>query len=713
MRAGMKHRLSFVSNKGQEDSYVCFTAMWGAYKYFFCGDGMTILKIQHPESEFVLTKGKRRNRDTGSPDIMDLPETARAVSLKMSFVEGRPNLIPDGTMKASGIFHYFKGTDPAGWVANVPHFEDIRYRDIWSGIDLELAWAGKNLKMNWVLEQPAYVSCLKIIWAGADSLEIAPNGDLLIHHALGTIIDHAPEAYQEIDGARVPIECRYTLSNSFVVGFHLGGPLRTDLPVVIDPEFQYRTLSGGAEITSVNGIAYDTAGHAYGVGTITSPDFPVAPGMLELSLNGDNDMFITKFALDGESLIYTTYLSGAGQDQGLNLCVDEFGSAYLVGDTFSSDFPVTPGACQTAMNGPRSMTVTKLSPDGSSLVWSTLLGGTGSDAGRDIDLSDTLEVFITGEVQSDDFPVTPGCFQPTKLGALTSACACRLSADGSTLIASTYLSGPDGFQSGTGIKVTPGNDIIVAGGTDSLAFPVTPGVFQQNGTLRGSGFITKFTPDLTGLIYSTYLTGQDDGHVQIDNLALDSAGDAIVCGMTESQSFPTTANAFQSNKTGAASAFVTRINFDGSALLASTYLGGNGLETRAFGIDAGPGDIIYVTGRTEASDFPVTPGIPSTPNFIKGVFVTAFHSDLSALVFSFTIGNHIGDTGYAIAVAPNNVLYVGGSTFTPDFPVTPGAFQTDFPDDAIATGFVLVNRIIIINVSRASLRVVKAGPGEK
>ena len=435
----------------------------------------------------------------------------------------------------------------------------------------------------------------------------------------------------------------------------------------------YSTYLGGTDFDSGRGIAVDTAGNAYVVGKTSSTDFPTTVGAFQTVYGGGPfDVFVAKLNAAGSMLVYSTFLGGSGpiDESGNDIAVDVSGNAYMVGFTDSTDFPTTPGAFDTdcgtdpVCNNSNDVFVAKLNPDPSitpaedQLVYSTFLGGSREDSGRGIAVDASGNAYVTGFTTSDEFPATVGAFD-TRFGGAVSvqAFVTKLNPDPSItpaadqLIYSTSLgAGGSGRDFGRDIAVEPGCamdcNAYVMGTTDSTDFPTTAGAFQ---TVYGGGpfdvFVAKLNPDPTGptpdpndLVYSTYLGGsgfENFGGIDTGSLAVDSSGNAYVTCETTSIDFPT-ANPLQpacSDPVGnCQDAFVTKLNAAGSALVYSTYLGGTRDVNNQTGSarDVGVGIAVdtagnaYVTGQTEADNFPTTVNAfqQSPPlNSIRNAFV--------------------------------------------------------------------------------------------
>ena len=330
----------------------------------------------------------------------------------------------------------------------------------------------------------------------------------------------------------------------------------------------YSTYLGGSGVDQINGIAVDGSGDAYVAGVTSSTNFPTTPGAFQPNCAGvcniDNpDAFVTELNSTGSALVYSTYLGGSGEDSGTGIAVDSAGDAYVNGFTCSTDFPVTPGAFQTTYNSSSCVNlggnafVTKLNSTGSALVYSTYLGGSGEDSGTGIAVDSAGDAYVTGSTTSTNFP-TMNPLQPANGGGYD-AFVIKLNSTGSALVYSTYLGG-SGSDSGTGIAVDSAGNAYVTGGTSSTNFPTFDPLQPANGG-GGDAFVSKLNPSGSALVYSTYLggSGGDNGF----GIAVDSAGNAYVTGITESTDFPTM-NPFQptyggGNSGGIGDAFVSKI----------------------------------------------------------------------------------------------------------------------------------------------------------
>jgi uncharacterized protein (TIGR03437 family) len=421
-------------------------------------------------------------------------------------------------------------------------------------------------------------------------------------------------------------------------------------------------------------MAVDRLGNIYIAGTVwlTNPALP--PSQLL-----DGDVFVTKLDPTGHP-VYTTYFGGDGLDQAHGISTDAEGNVYIVGETASGNFPAI-NAVQPAKSGERDAFVCKLNPSGG-FVFCTYLGGEADDYAYAV-AADSTGVYVTGLTYSQTFPVTAGALRTTPNGGgglfPSDAFVSKLSADGSSLVYSTYLGGTKvicnggshcvpaaSHDSGQAIAVDSQGNAYIAGTTNSSDFPVTPGAFQPTCHCTfdtSDAFISKLNPSGSALVFSTYLGGTaameffpEEG---VTALALGSDGDVYVTGSTSSPDFPTTPGAYRTAlapstaSLGQTVPFVTRLNASGTALVFSTFLSSQGPgSANAIQLDSHGNS--WVTGTIAGNDFPLTPGA-----FTHG---GGFAASLAPDGSHFTYATRLPD-GFAsgdIAVDANLAVYLLG-----------------------------------------------------
>ena len=721
--------LSFERNDGQTDAQVKFIAR---------GDGYTLFLTSADAVLSLRASGKK----SGERDKVERE------TLRIGLVDGNPGARIEATDQVAGKSNYFVGKEPTKWHTNIPAYARVKYGDVYPGIDLVYYGASqRQLEYDFVIAPGADPRVIGLRFDGAKHMTLNREGDLILRLASGgEVIHHAPVIYQERDGKREKIDGRSVFKGKDAIGFELAAYDHAR-PVFIDPGLSYSTYLGGSGGDSGLAIAVDASGFAYVTGVTTSADFPTTTGAFKTTPPGGGNMFVTKLEADGSGLVYSTYLGGDIHDNfesGHGIAVDSStGDVFITGDAGNNgDFPTTPGAFQTSPSGGYSDGfVTKMSADGSSLIYSTYLGGTyhpaaGTTNSNAIAIDSLGFAYVAGDTTSGSFPTTVGAFQTANnCVSCANAFVTKMKTDGTGLVYSTYLGGsgsPYGADKATGIAVDSSGSAYVAGTANSSDFPKTVGAYKTTNSGFSDAFVTKLKPDGTGLVYSTYLGGSqpDLG----EGIAIDSVGSAYVTGYTGSSDFPHTAGAFQTAmRTIYGNAFVTKLKPDGSGLAYSTFLGGYGDTAdsvvgsvgtdHAFGIAVDSFGHAYVTGETWSSNYycagasnPIsccTGGGTGTCNFpITGdafqstdnasnfdnpgpnAFMTKMNLDGSGLVYSTYLGGsaaYNGDRGFAIALDSVGDAYVTGSAYSTDFPVTPAAAQTANagPGDAFVTKLIV------------------------
>jgi hypothetical protein len=647
--------LSFEANHGQADERVKFLSRTGGYTLFLTGDEAVLaLSVKRVGTD----RAKIAGASHAMRPSMSAPKSGGVLRMKLR--NANPVATIAGVDELAGTSNYFIGSDPRKWRTGVPTYAKIKYEGIYSGVDLVYYGNQRQLEYDFIVAPGADPRRIAFDVSGAKRIRRDEHGDLVFKVGESEIRWQKPVVYQEKNGTRNEIAAHYAITDTNRVGFELAkyDPSR---PLYIDPLI-YSTYLGGSGGDSGASIAVDAAGNAYVTGTTASTNFPTMNPLQPTYGGGAGDAFVTKFNPSGSALLYSTYLGGSGLDGGFGIAVDSSGNAYLTGCTTSIDFPtmnpIQPnyGGNNSPNGGCGDAFVTEIDPAGSALVYSTYLGGSGSDAGIGVAVDGTGDAYVTGYSGSTNFPVTPGGFQ-TSLNGPYNAFVAVISPAGAALVYSTYLGGSV-YDEGDGISVDNSDDAYVTGNTLSSNFPTTPGAFQ---TTYGGGldaFVTKFNFTGSELIYSTYLGGS--GFNWGFGVAVDSAGDAYVTG-TADGNFPITLSAFQTTcPKGPGCAFVTKFNPSGSALVYSSYLGGYIGDSIALDSTGSA----YIAGTTYSLQ-------------TKSNIVSKLNPSGSGLVYSTYLGGNDDTVGVAIAADSAGNAYVTGSTNSSSgFPVTPSAFQT-------------------------------------
>ena len=559
---------SFIVNAGQVDANVRFMVKAGKHTIFFT------------PQEVVFAAGEQTEDELTRSSVVFLRFSGANEEARVN--RGKP--LP-------GAANFFLGDDPKKWRTNVPTYAAITYQHLYPGIDLVYSGKQGRLKSEFVVAAGADPTVITMAYSGTSAMYVRDDGALVLETPIGELVEAPPLIYQTIGERRVTVEGAYCLLGNGEVTFTLGEYVLTE-PLIIDPELVYSTYLGGGGRDMGFGIAVDSSGCAYVTGGTGSIDFPTSQSPYQ-SDQGDYDAVVTKLSPSGSSLVYSTYLGGGDQDYGYSIAVDSSGNAYVTGWTMSSDFP-TQNAYQSDQ-GNTDAFVAKLTPSGSSLVYSTYLGGGDVDRGYGIAVDNSGCAYVTGYTFSSDFP-TQNAYQLDQES--TDAFVTKLTPSGSSLVYSTYLGG-GGVDSdyGQGIAVDSSGNAYVTGCTTSSDFP-TQNAYQSHQADRDV-FVTKLSPSGSSLVYSTYLGGGDDDCGR--SIAADSSGNAYVIGYTDSSNFPTQ-NAYQAS-IGGRDVFVTKLSASGSSLVYSTYLGGGDYDV-GYGIAVDSSGNAFVTGYTYSLDFP-------------------------------------------------------------------------------------------------------------
>jgi beta-propeller repeat-containing protein len=607
------------------------------------------------------------------------------------FTGANPGSVIEGIRELPGRIHFMLGA-PSQWRVDLPAYGGVAYRDIFPGIDLVYSVAGGRLKSDFLVAPGADPSEIHMQYEGTGPARLDPSGALVVAGSAGELHENAPVVYQEIFGRRRLVEGSFVISPDGNVGFCIGAYDHTR-PLIIDPVLSYSTYLGGSGMDAITSIAVDKSGNAYVAGWTTSTDLPtvnpvraqngggvdafvakLGPGgnsliyctylggrgddrafgiavdsagdayvtgwtssaafptaaPMQSTLAGAKDAFAAKLNPTGNVLIFSTYLGGSSTDSGNAIAVDAAGNAFIAGGTYSPNFPVI-SAYQNNIRGQQNTFVTKLSPSGS-LIYSTYLGGNGSDSAAGIAVDAAGNAYITGGTTSTTFPAASP-LQATS-GGSQDAFITKLGPSGNALIYSTYLGGSGGaagsMEAGTGIAVDTTGAAYVTGGTNSTNFPITAGALQANNLGGGSdAFVAKLNPAGSALVYSTYLGGSSVDSAA--GIAVDFVGNAYIAGHTASSDF-LNLRGFQAGNAGNYDAFVTKLNPAGG-LTWSSYLGGSSSDA-AYAIAADALGNAYVGGMTQSSDLPLlNPGqnfnggsyggfvSKVSPGWVAGVFL--------------------------------------------------------------------------------------------
>jgi hypothetical protein len=508
--------------------------------------------------------------------------------------------------------NYLLGNDRSAWVTDVPTYGRVAYRSVYPGIDLVYYGNQQRVQYDFVVGPKADPGRIGVAFDGISKLRLASNGDLIVDTPAGAIRHAKPYAYQIIGGRQKPIQARFTIASAKTVGFQIGSYDR-NRALVIDP------------------LVY-----------------PV--------------------------LEFATFLGGSGDDGAEAVATDSAGYAYVASWTNSGNFPTKPGSYDTSINGNYDVAVSKISPNGKTLIYSTFIGGSGYDYASDIVVKGGNAI-VVGDTDSTDFPVTVGAVQGTNAGG-ADGFVTELNASGTALVASTYVGG-SAYDSLRSVALAPGtNRVCVTGWTQSSNYPTTPGAFQTTwpGGLPSSAFATVLLPGLNGFHFSSFLHGNAQEQYGT-GVAVDALGRVAVVGRTNSLTFPTTPGAYQTTVKGEMDAFITMFAANGASLEWSTLYGGlwtDGAEDALIDAD---GNVCFV-GRADSNDLPMRGAFQGANMGRKDAFFAAIEPGGAMYHWGTYLGGSTDDEAFRMAQDSAGYVYVIGETWSSDLPVTPGAYQS-------------------------------------
>jgi hypothetical protein len=658
---GTHRPLAFEENRGQTDPRV---------KYLARGDGYTLYLTP---LEAVLAFQQKAD-GPGSVLRMRWANSPRSAQVS---AEG----------PLPGVTNYLTGKDPSRWRTGVPSWTRVHYEEVWPGIDLAFYGNPRQLEHDVVVAPGADPERVRLAFEGAEELRIDATGDLVARVGAEEVRLLRPVSYQEVGGARQKVESGWRLlpgtGGVREAGFRVAAYDRSQ-PLVIDPVLVYSTYLGGSLDDGAYGGTADAQGNLYVTGSTNSPEFPLAAAV-QTSLGGDYDAFVTKLAPSG-SLVYSTYLGGSNGEQGEDMDADDLGNVVLTGFTNSPDFPRIGGLPASLAGGDGDAFVTKLGPGGE-ILFSTLLGGSRSEAGYGVGIDAQGRVYVGGRTSSTDFPARNGL--SNTLQGDEDAFVARLSSSGAVLEAATYLGG-SASDYVLGMAVDPAGNVYLPGFTSSRDFPLVHpvvGTWPSGSPSWGTiGFVAKLEPSLTALVYSTWFSNGWD-------ITADPAGNTYVIGLPV-QYLGT-------------DVCMSKLGPAGDLLFSSCF--GGSSDEGAANIEVDPWGNIVLAGGTYSADFPLkdpvqnrcgsSMSIEGFEQWIPDIFVTKLDATGQEILFSTCLGGtrpmqrafYPPDEGvYGLGVDARGDIYLAGWTYSADFPtvnaVQPehGGGSLDGEIDAIA-----------------------------
>ncbi|MFH1220090.1 MAG: SBBP repeat-containing protein [Candidatus Eisenbacteria bacterium] len=648
----------FVENRGQVDSRVKYYAPGSRAAVYFTEDALVI----DLKEEVKNVQGRGPHQRPYEEMMMEAADSVvqRGCAVYVRFEGANPSPVVEARGEMETKYNYFIGNDPTRWRTEVPAYAEVVYRDVWPGVDLLFREDDGRLTYEVLLSPGADVERVQFRYEGADRVTAMVDGSVRIETPVGILAELMPWVGGRQWGGFAWAEFETS-----------GDPQVTENPSAL----MWSTFLGGRSEDVGEAIVLDSSGDIVVTGYTRSSDFPTTPGAYDSTHSGGQDVFVAKLSASGSTLVWSTFLGGSSDDSGCALALDSSGNPIVVGSTYSSDLPMTPGGYDASFNGGVDVFVAKLSASGSALVWSTFLGGSSGDWGWALALDSSGSPVVTGYTGSRGFPTTPGAYDGVYDG-YGDVFVAKLSASGNALVWSTFLGGSR-YDVGYGLVLDSSGNTVVTGWTISSDFLTTPGAFDTsyNGGTYGDVFVAKISSSGSALLWSTFLGGSSDEHGNA--LVLDSSGNPVVAGVTYSSDFPTTPGGYDSTHNGGQDVFVVKLSASGSTLVWSTLLGGSSDE-EGYDLVLDLSGNSVVTGETWSADFPTTAWAYDT-SFNGSDYTDAFVAKLSAsgnaLVWSTFLGGSSYDCGYAVDLDSWGNPVVAGYTKSTDFPSTPEAYD--------------------------------------
>lgn len=654
-------QIQFVQNKGQWDPEILFRARIENGFLLVTRSGLHYVFYDSEKVSSFHTGGHLNSAATRNAYALNNnSRTIQMHALELNFTGSSQKMTIEPGDRSKAYYNYFIGKDSSRWTGHVPVFHELTMRNLYRDTDLRLYSMASHLKYDLILRPGASAEDIRFAYNGAEDMQMKLNS-IYTKTSLNTLIDNTPYAYQVVSGDTLSIKCRYRLENNNLT-FALPEGYDKSKILIIDPLLVFSTYSGSTADNWGNTATFDEMGDVYSGGTVWmehNGSLPVTPGAYQTYFSGVWDLAILKFDSTGSQLLYGTYFGGSGTETPFSMIVNSKNELVIYGATGSGDLPVTSNAYSKEFHGGDAIT-NALGP-----------------------YNDALLFFGVDFMQGSDLFIA------------------KLSSDGSRLLASTYLGGTenDGVNNAPGyplsrnygdefrgeVNIDSQDNIYIAGNTSSLDFPLENPTQDSYGGGYHDAILAKFSPDLSDLIFSSYLGGSDEDAAY--GLRITNNGKLYVTGGTKSADFPVTNNAYHRIFGGDVDGFATEIALDSTAIIASTYVGTNQYDQSYF-IDIDQDGNIYLYGQT-VGQYPVSDNVYQNKN--SGQFIQKLTSNLSISLWSTVVGSgsgipDISPTAFLVNECGNIFLsgwggvinqhaskYVGGNTF--NMPTTPDAFQ--------------------------------------
>ena len=563
-------------------------------------------------------------------------DSSSGVLVKMTF-ESSNRTSPVGINETGSLNHFFLGNDSSKWVINARSFREVWYPQLWNGIDLQYVIDGRNIKYNFFVERGGNPTDIRMRYEGIEGLEIdSGTGDLIIETTEANIADHRPISYQDTDEGKIEIDTSFSLASPDTIRFQTTG-YDPEYPLLIDPTMEFCTLVGGISRDHGTKVSLDKDGFIYCTGYTRGSGFPVTPGVYS-TVSGDFNAILFKVSNNGSKA-----------------------NIYLCGETQSPEFPTTNGSLSSRLQGIQDGFLLVLDSNGTTLKYSSYIGGEGREYANDIDIINGKELFLVGRTNSFMFPVSEGAYD-THFDATDQ----RYDYDGYVMkidlpkISVNYSTYLGGWESDWcyAVCVNEDGNAIATGHTESGSFPTTTGAFDRTHNGRYDAFISVLSQDGSALLYSTYIGGGSDDFSW--DVCTDNKGSIFITGATSSRDFPVSDSSFDNEHNGGEDGFVVKIDDTCSKISFATFIGGPEMD-RSTSLCINEEGFVYITGRTRNDNFPITKDAwQDTSKGGEDAFLTRFFPSGSDIDYSTYFGGQDGAMAYDITYGPNRSVYITG-----------------------------------------------------
>ncbi len=612
-------------------------------------------------------------------------------AVSMTFEASQP-VSPVGNERHPTYFNFFCSNDRSRWRSYVPSWKAARYEDLYHGVDVLVHTREGVLEYDVLVEPDADLDTVQIKCEGIHGLEVAADGALLMRTPLGVVRQSRPRTW-EVDGSgdKRPVECRYRLLDDHRFGFSVEG---RDLGahLVVDPGIIWSGQLGGfSGYDSIEDVLVRPTGDILVTGTVAN-DFPTTLGAYNTTPSATGvflgNAFVALVSANGTGMTFATFL---GEGRGYALTLD--GGDIVLAGLATPGFPISPNGFQTLPGGGGfDAFVARLDATGSALMASTYLGGFLGEVCRAVAVAPGGDIVVAGDTDSPDFPTTPGAFmtqfnQGNLIGGGTIArdpFVVRLDAALTTTQYATFV-GSSAADECWDMVLDPSGAPILVGMTLGM-FPTTPLALQPNPLGAHDGFVAALDPTGSTQTFATYLGGNDADYAY--GAALSTSGEVVVVGSTQSLDFPTTPGAWDTTHNGpvnpagqfgvGSDGFLARLDLQAPALVWSSYLGGNG-EDRLDSVSLDASDVVTVGGWTNSMNYPVTAGAYQVvPSAWSDTVVARLDPSATSLHYATYLGGSWTEDLRGMDLSPAGDVVVSGSTWSPDFPITPGSPSTTY-----------------------------------